>query len=141
MTDEDEDLIGSGNAVELLEVWQGLFRGDRLVKAGTLAQHLPYVLPALHVSVLLERPTQAALRKSTGQGWVGCNHVIDESGRPHPRCVICTGSTSGASHSPLLPLLIVLSGRSHAPSDPPGPCREVHMQVARARQGGFPGLL
>ena len=37
MTDEDEDLIGSGHAIELLEVWQGLFKGDRLVKAGTLA--------------------------------------------------------------------------------------------------------
>ncbi len=34
MTDEDEDLIASGRAVELLEVWQGLFRGSRLVKAG-----------------------------------------------------------------------------------------------------------
>lgn len=34
MTDEDEDLIGSGKAVELVEVWQGLFQGTRLVKAG-----------------------------------------------------------------------------------------------------------
>ena len=55
VTDEDEDLIGSGNAVELLEVWQGLFRGDRLVKAGMLAHHLPSVLPAPHAYILLER--------------------------------------------------------------------------------------
>ncbi len=34
MTEEDEDLIGSGKAVELLEVWQGVFRGTKLVKAG-----------------------------------------------------------------------------------------------------------
>ena len=46
VTDEDEDLIGSGRAVELLEVWQGLFRGDRLVKAGMLAPHVLLVLPA-----------------------------------------------------------------------------------------------
>ena len=35
MTDEDEDLIGSGKAVELHEVWQGVFTGSRVVKAGT----------------------------------------------------------------------------------------------------------
>ncbi len=35
MTDEDEDFIGSGKAVELHEVWQGVFTGSRLVKAGT----------------------------------------------------------------------------------------------------------
>ncbi len=34
MTDADEDLIGGGKALELLEVWQGVFQGSRLVKAG-----------------------------------------------------------------------------------------------------------
>ena len=41
MSEEDEDLIGSGKALELLEVWQGVFKGTRLVKAGGL--HKPFL--------------------------------------------------------------------------------------------------
>ena len=44
MTDEDEDLIGSGKALELLEVWQGTFKGSRLVKAGTYKLQEPLLL-------------------------------------------------------------------------------------------------
>ncbi|CAL5229785.1 g13174 [Coccomyxa viridis] len=40
MTDADEDLIGGGKALELLEVWQGVFQGSRLVKAGLLGRVL-----------------------------------------------------------------------------------------------------
>jgi hypothetical protein len=72
MTDEDEDLIGSGRAVELLEVWQGHFRGSRLVKAGTAPSctcTIPYPRLSSHLSpairMLLQKLKESSYKKHT----------------------------------------------------------------------------